>query len=915
MSSSAVVGAVSPTRLGFCQRCGDPISGKVRCSRCGGTSKEPRIRSTQALPAAKKPDPWAHRYVHGDSSFQSDAEHDRDEYLHNQPPPLSPKRASYDPALGFGMPSRISRDLRTSTSINAELAANTSALELTLGTSPADDRLSPAPAAGGADTRRASQDYSAPVVQGSDGVLSKVCGSLVEPAATRNRWACADCANVFARDSTLYAAPASLQTHDGAYFCRDCYAKRYSLGECHACGRDVLGSTKEDGKYVKATAGIWHGRCWKCTACGKGAKNGVEVLVGMDGKPSCEACFDRPARRAPSAEPPSAKEDVGVPDVRRLTRIGASRNGPMGATIAELTKKLGQQTVSASPRIPFSARSGSNTSLPTSSSSHSSLDAPRSPAKNQYSFPNHVPTSPGKPAAMTRSGSLTGSPPKPRPLTAQFRDGLNLAAFQPSFGGDGERERLDRRDSRSRSVSPVKRPQWKHSSHSSTSDVPKSGLAKSVSPSLSLETDRTAGAKVPGSPSLGPVPSVGVRLELPVAGGEPGRRRTSSGFPRPLNMPFSKHSETAEPIQGEKTTPATERDALPDQGVLEPAEGTVRCAVCHLLPFERVGATDEVVMVTLSDRVHLHAECFTCSVCHATIDGSKTFVRLQHGVAAAEGLAAYAHPRCAPTIQLSVVQSQPGDEGEVKGQRSYRSSLDPASAGVAMTRDGSSRSHATHQRELKPSPTPSPAPSMRDRSAGVRASILPAAASVDADTSNSGATATESVRTSVPIRRFQPTAGAAPPTRSTILAPHTPATGTRGTGANPAAGIFSRMSALSSAAGNPALTLTASTTTPTAGAAAGKGARFGGMPNCAFCGEKLTSLESVLGPRGTQWHKACLICRGAPPAPKDVWVSYRREAPKWCGKRLDSGAKVNRDGEVRCRDCYDRESAAFRIKT
>ncbi|SPO31589.1 uncharacterized protein UTRI_06383_B [Ustilago trichophora] len=905
MSSPAFapLGSISPTRLGFCQRCGDPISGKIRCSRCGGTSKEPRIRSTQALsPNNKKADPWAHRYVHADDPLADTTDND-EEYLHNQPPPLSPKRASYDPALGFGMPSRISRDLRTSASIKADLAGS-GGLELNLGTSP-NHRLSPAPTTVEKDERRASQDYSAPVVKGSDGVLSKVCGSLVEPSATRNRWACADCATVFARDSTLYAAPTSLQSHDAAYYCRDCYAKRYSLGDCNACGRDVLGSTKEDGKYVKASAGIWHGRCWKCTSCSKGSKEGVEVFVGMDGNPTCEGCFDKPKRRSTQTEPPpptSAKEDLGLPDVRRLTRMGGARNGPMGATIAELTKKLGQQSVvTTSPRIPFStSRSSSNTSLAKSSSSNGSLDTIRS--SQNYAFPNHVPTTPGK-VAMARSGSLTGSPPKPRPLTAQFRDGLNLAAFQPAFPAvaDGEDERAYRRDSRSRSVSPVKRTEWKPNQQAAFDS--RSAVAKGAT--LSMETDKKATSKVPGSPSLPPSTTTSntSRLDLPLhSGTEPGRRRTSSGFPRPLNSPFSKNVDPTEPIQGEKPTSSLESDLLNDNNVvLEPASGTVRCAVCHLLPFERVSANaDEVVMVTLSDNVHLHAECFTCSVCGGRIDGTKTFVRLSGDTE----MATYAHPHCSPTVRLTVVQAK-GEGREAEG-RSFRSSLDPASALVTGKADGGGRSHATHQRELKPSPTPSPATSMRDRGATARASILPESTAVDAVGSVKSTTANNAIPSATQhpngaIRRFQPTAGAAPPTRSTILSPPTAIPIAR----NPAAGIFSRLHALSSASGNPTLTNQSTSST-----------RLGGMQNCAFCGEKLSSLESVLGPRGTQWHKTCLICRAPPqPPPKGAFVSYRKETPKWCGKKLDSGAKVNGQGEVRCRDCYDRESGAFRIKT
>ncbi|CBQ71332.1 conserved hypothetical protein [Sporisorium reilianum SRZ2] len=781
MSSPAVVpGAASPNRLGFCQRCGDPISGKIRCSRCGGASKEPRVRSTQTLPAAKKPDPWAHRYVHADSSSQDQAE----EYLHDQPPPLSPKRMNHDPALGFGMPSRISRDLRTSATTNDLKPHPTSSSQLS-------------PAAVEQDSRRASQDYTAPVVKGSDGVLSKVCGSLVEPSESRNRWACSDCAAVFARDSTLYAAPASLPAHDAAFYCRECYAKRYSLGECRACARAVLGSTKEDGKYVKASSGVWHGKCWKCKACAKGAVDGAEILVGMDGEPTCEGCFDRPRRKTAVEPRARADAEAGVPDVRRITRVGAARTGAMGATIAELTKKLGQQSVS-SARIPFSTRSSSNTSIPTASSSHSSLDAPpRSPSKGGYAFPNHVPTSPGK-SAMTRSGSLTGSPPKPRPLTAQFRDGMNLAAFKPSFAGEGERERVSTRDSRSRSVSPVKRAEW---SKAKTGESKEAEAAKV-----------RAGSKVPGSPSLAPASTASTRIDISPQDRD--RRRTSLGFPRPLNSPFSPHGTDSEPVQGDKPTTSS-----PDLAAhLEPATGTTRCSACHRLPFDlpSAAATQQVRMVTLSDGVHLHAECFRCAVCAEGIEGSKAFVRLSGEGA---GAGAYAHPACAPTVHVVV---RAGESEGAGGQKSFRSTLDPAPA-------GSARSHATHQRELRPSAVPSPAASLRATPA-----VLP-----------------------------------------------TP---------NPAAGIFAR------------------TRLPPAD-------KLGGMHTCAWCGDKLSPLEATLGPRGTQWHRACLVCR-APPAPQPHGVYYvRGKQPKlMCGKRLDSGAKVNGDGEVRCRECLDRESGAFRVK-
>ncbi|KAJ1570445.1 hypothetical protein NDA14_004176 [Ustilago hordei] len=839
--------AITANRLGFCQRCGDPISNKLRCSRCGGTSKEPRIRSTQALPTAeKKLDPWATKYVRGqfgdpgEQGAKGKAEEEEEgEYLHNQPPPVSPKRASYDPALGFGMPSRISRDLRSSVTTQA----NSLSLDL-LGTSPMQgSRLSPAPIE---TTRRLSNDYSAPLVKGSDGVLSKVCGSLVEPSSRRNRWACVDCNTVFARDSTLYAAPCSLQAQDSSYYCRDCYCKRYSLGSCSACNRAVLGSTKEDGKYVKAPAGIWHGKCWKCIHC----NTKEPLLVGIDGRPVCEACFDRPKpRRIPSPQPLStakSRQELGLPDVRRLTRVGGASGGAMGATIAELTKKLAQTSVSSSS---LTSRSASNTSLSRSGCSGNSLEA-----SAKTVFPQYMPTSPTKPA-MTSSASITASPPKPRPLTARFREGMDLAAFKPSFSGQSEPGMI-RRDSRSRSVSPSKPPPSCIASAKQTEK-------NEVSPSSSLE------AKVPGSPSL--TSSTRSNHNLGVVVDQLGRRRTSSRFPLPLNSPFSKNEPT-EPNQGEKST---------DQPVLEAVQGTVRCAACQLLPFEGSSA-EEVLMVTLADGVHLHAKCFKCSLCQSLIDGTKTFVRLQQD--AREGSSAYAHPHCSPAIQLVVprVQVKQVDGG----QKSFRTTLDACSAGG---------SHATHQRELKPSPTPSPATCMPDRTtrtSNVRQSILPPT------------TPCESVGTftssSAGASRFQPTAGAAPPTSSTMLA-SSHSNPSRRQGVNPAAGIFTRLNALSSASG------TSLTPSPSPRV-------FGGMQTCAYCGEKLSSLESVLGPRGTQWHKNCLICRAPPPEKKGEVYAWRKQRPTICGKKLDSGAKVNREGEVRCRDCYDRQCSSFRVK-
>lgn len=61
---------------------------------------------------------------------------------------------------------------------------------------------------------------------------------------------------------------------------------------------------------------------------------------------------------------------------------------------------------------------------------------------------------------------------------------------------------------------------------------------------------------------------------------------------------------------------------------------------------------------------------------------------------------------------------------------------------------------------------------------------------------------------------------------------------------------------------------------------------FGGMSMCPSCGDKLTMFEYTPGPAGTKYHKKCLKCRG-------------------CSKELDSGAKVDFDGYLWCRKCFD----------
>ena len=59
---------------------------------------------------------------------------------------------------------------------------------------------------------------------------------------------------------------------------------------------------------------------------------------------------------------------------------------------------------------------------------------------------------------------------------------------------------------------------------------------------------------------------------------------------------------------------------------------------------------------------------------------------------------------------------------------------------------------------------------------------------------------------------------------------------------------------------------------------------LGGLLICAGCSVRATMSETVPGPRSTRWHAKCLRCGG-------------------CGRGLDSEAKVNERGEVKCEGC------------
>ncbi|QRW05295.1 lim-type zinc finger-containing protein [Ceratobasidium sp. AG-Ba] len=91
--------------------------------------------------------------------------------------------------------------------------------------------------------------------------------------------------------------------------------------------------------------------------------------------------------------------------------------------------------------------------------------------------------------------------------------------------------------------------------------------------------------------------------------------------------------------------------------------------------------------------------------------------------------------------------------------------------------------------------------------------------------------------------------------------------------------------------------------------ATGNAPRFGGSMYCPWCSKSVSPMEMGTrpGPNGSRWHSSCLVCGG-----KDAKKNRKNPKDPGCGKQLDSGAKVDQDGGVWCRECIDKLPADLR---
>ncbi|PWN24241.1 hypothetical protein BCV69DRAFT_24068 [Microstroma glucosiphilum] len=884
----------------YCRTCGEALSLGARCRRCGSRGEVSALSGMTVL-SNRKADPWVSRYASGiQAANDMTGGGEEDEGDETQPTIEAQEerwmRSSRNPtsstaySLGVGMPSSISRDLKLSSLVSppgssspqrSPLPARTGATPHSLSGSAesleGDESIGSLPALKPRHAHMAHSPSQPLLQHASGGLLSKVCGSVIEPASSRNKWACSDCNLVFARDSTVYVPPASA-VQQGAtnqsFYCKSCYTERYALGVCarSICQKPVLGSTKESGTYVKAGGGrLYHGTCFRCHSCDAGGGqlpggDGTDIMLDMEGRPSCEGCFGAAPRR---------REVVG--------RSHAS--GSMAAATA------------FSPSLGTTMRHG---------------------AEGEFPF------------GLERS---VGTPTK----RGDTRMTATIAELSQKFGSHrGRSEQIKQQQVPPPIVRALSRSPVRQSSAQPPAEIP--SRSRSLSPSKDLAQTAATTSPIKTHTSSGfPLPRNRREAEQQTSAVSPLRTSQMGNKATQTVSPISTEQAKA-PVRSECSDDRLAEPPSSSNGIScaacgkGPFEGP---------SVEAIGTNgQEATMVTLpGSKAHLdgplclHAACFRCDVCKAVIDGGRAFVRLDYHSdrSSAYILPLFAHPACAPParlvprlIEAAAVRKTTAtidDTSSPHHQHPTLRSLPRPSATETERKHIAVHSfirradsyQAEQKRLQEAQELEARARDARRLAAGKSVEVRPVLALSEAS------------------KRFKATSGAAPPTR-TLLNGHQP-----NAAMNPAAGMFASSSASPSRtfpaprSRSPIRSGLDGAGVPTAGALLRQGlpsveaanttpgspskiaspvSRYGGMLSCAGCTGRLTALESVPGPAGSHWHRKCLVCRGSMAASSSGSSAIGARATARggageCGKQLDSFAKVREeDGAVRCAECY-----------
>ncbi|KAL8293334.1 hypothetical protein RQP46_000035 [Phenoliferia psychrophenolica] len=92
--------------------------------------------------------------------------------------------------------------------------------------------------------------------------LNSTFGSVLSP---KDNWGCVVCEKKFGREEVIYPHPDAKKDPALAevFFCRACFADRFSKGNCRKCKLAVL----TDAPFVRHDQHLWHESCFSCTYC------------------------------------------------------------------------------------------------------------------------------------------------------------------------------------------------------------------------------------------------------------------------------------------------------------------------------------------------------------------------------------------------------------------------------------------------------------------------------------------------------------------------------------------------------------------------------------------------------------------------------------------------------------------------
>lgn len=406
---------------GFCRRCGDIIRGAETRCKCGGSSASSQV--SRALFEPTKPDRWLKTYGEKRNSLSNTTR-----AQNNQPSEATPTRLSTSsaPVPITGNQSTPDRKSLTAQDLNITSIPMRIVTPPTPLKEPEPSKTSDPTPKRGLSVKNSARAHvrsltanipdSIDLSAAEEEVLTNVFGSVLDPNETRGR--CGACSEVFKREGKIYPDPRrdDLSSGDwaGVFYCRNCYIKLFSRGNCKACEKVVVGDEGFVQLGKAGSRGFWHKKCFRCVHCKIDIAAAPSVNLGGD--PCCDECFDRPTRKS------TTSMVTDIPDLRNKPITKRSMDSPatkaMRPAVEELRSKLQKAGIEKAP-TPSPKLSASQSM---SSATHNRL-RPTSPLPTSSSTGTITRNQlqPIRPLSISTTPTVTHNQfPRPRPLSTSI---------------------------------------------------------------------------------------------------------------------------------------------------------------------------------------------------------------------------------------------------------------------------------------------------------------------------------------------------------------------------------------------------------------------------------------------------------------------------------------------------------------